>query len=48
MKQKKFVFCRYSFKEDPDSKEEKRVEKEKVQEQFGKLFQTAGKFQIYM
>lgn len=38
MKQKKYVFFRYSFNEDPDSTPDKRVDNDKIQSLFGDIF----------
>lgn len=37
MKQKKYVFFRYSFNEDPDSTPDKRVDNDKIQSLFGDI-----------
>lgn len=48
MKQKKYVFFRYSFNEDPDSTPDKRVDKDKIQSLFGDIFVAGEKLKIYM
>ena len=48
MKQKKYVFFRYSFNEDPDSEVGKRVDKDKIQSIFGDIFVAGEKLKIYM
>ena len=48
MKQKKFVFFRYSFNEDPNSTPDKRVNKEKIQSLFGDIFVAGEKLTIFM
>ncbi len=47
MKQKKYVFFRYSFNEDPDSTPDKRVDNDKIQSLFGDIFVTGEKLTIY-
>lgn len=39
MKQQKFIFCRYSFQEDPDTIPDKRVAIEEIRKRFTGLFQ---------
>ena len=48
MKQKKYVFFRYSFNEDPDSTPDKRVDNDKIQSLFGDIFSAGEKLTIYM
>ena len=48
MKQKKYVFFRYSFNEDPDSTLDKRVDNDKIQSLFGDIFVAGEKLKIYM
>lgn len=48
MKQKKYVFFRYSFNEDPDSTPDKRVDNDKIQSLFGDIFVAGEKLKIYM
>ena len=48
MKQKKYVFFRYSFNEDPDSTPDKRVDNDKIQSLFGDIFVAGEKMKIYM
>ena len=48
MKQQKFVFCRYSFQEDPDSIPKKRVAIEEISKRFTDLFHSGEKLTMYM
>ena len=48
MKQKKYIFFRYSFNEDPDSTPDKRVDNDKIQSLFGDIFVAGEKLKIYM
>ena len=48
MKQKKYVFFRYSFNEDPDSTADNRVDKNYIQSLFGDIFIAGEKLTIYM
>ena len=48
MKQKKYVFFRYSFNEDPDSTPDKRVDNDKIRNLFGDIFAAGEKLKIYM
>ena len=48
MKQKKYVFFRYSFNEDPDSTPDKRVDNDKIQSLFGDIFVAGEKLKIYI
>lgn len=48
MKQQKYIFCRYSFQEDPDTIPNKRVAKEEIRKRFTGLFHAGEKLTMYM
>lgn len=48
MKQQKFIFCRYSFQEDPDTIPDKRVAIEEISKRFTGLFHSGEKLTMYM
>jgi hypothetical protein len=48
MKQQKFIFCRYSFQEDPDTIPDKRVAIEEIRKRFTGLFHAGEKLTMYM
>ena len=48
MKQQKFILCRYSFQEDPDTIPDKRVAIEEISKRFTGLFHAGEKLTMYM